>query len=452
MATTPITLGSSSIDVASIVSNLVANKRAATDKALAAQATDNTTQVSAIGNFTSSLTSLQTAIKALTDGSAFTTQKTSVGDSTIIGATADATAQPNVYNIVVGQLASVQKTTSAGFTDATSAAGTGTLTISIGGKSMSLNVASGANSLQNIRDSINKSSDNPGVSASIVTGTDGAHLVLTSTSTGAANAFTVTTSGGDGNLSKLDFDPTTDTPTTKAQDATFTIDGTPATSTTNSVAGAIDGVTLTLSKVGSSSLTIANDPSAVTSALQSLVTSYNSFVSTYQSLTKYDSTTNEVGALIGDATVTSLKSQVTSLIGSQLSSNAPGPTSLSNLGVSFQVDGTLAFDSTKLTAALASDPKGTQALLSGTNGIAPKLDAMITSWTSSSGILTERTANLNQKAKDIAQQQSDYDVTIQDYTTRLTTQYTALDTMMTKLSSTSSFLQQQFDSLTASKS
>ena len=206
---------------------------------------------------------MQNAIKALTDGSAFSTQKTSVGDSTIIGASANTTAQPNDYNIVVSQLATVQKTTSAGFTDATSAAGTGSLTISIGGKSINLNVATGANSLQNIRDSINKSSDNPGVTASIVTGTDGAHLVLTSTATGAANAFTVTTSGGDGNLSKLDFDPATDTATTKAQDAAFTIDGTPATSTTNSVAGAIDGVTLTLSKVGSSSLTIANDPSAV---------------------------------------------------------------------------------------------------------------------------------------------------------------------------------------------
>ena len=109
-------------------------------------------------------------------------------------------------------------------------------------------------------------------------------------------------------------------------------------------------------------------------------------------------------------------------------------------------------DPTKLTAALASDPKATQNLLSGPNGIAPKLDAMVTSWTASDGILTERTANLNQKAKDIAQQQSDYDVTMQDYTTQLTTQYTALDTMMTKLASTSSYLQQQFDSLTASKS
>jgi flagellar hook-associated protein 2 len=452
MATTPVTLGSSSIDVASIVTNLVDNKRAAKDKALADQATANTTQVSAIGNFTSSLTSLQTAIKALTDGSAFTTQKTSVGDSTVLTATAGADAQPNTYNIVVGQLASVQKTTSTGFTDATSPAGTGTLTIAIGDKSMSLDVATGSNSLQNIRDAINKSSDNPGVTASIVTGTDGAHLVLTSVATGAANAFTVKASGGDGNLSKLNFDPATDTATTKAQDATFTIDGTPATSTTNSVTGAIDGVTLGLSKVGPSTLTIANDTSAVSSALQSLVTSYNAFVSTYQTLTKYDATNNQVGALIGDATVTSLKSQVSSLLGSQISGNSSGPTSLSNLGVSFQVDGTLKFDSTKLTAALASNPKETQNLLSGAGGIAPKLDAMITSWTSSSGILTQRTANLNQKAKDIAQQQSDYDVTMQDYTKQLTTQYTALDTMMTKLASTSSFLQQQFDSLTASKS
>jgi flagellar hook-associated protein 2 len=38
------------------------------------------------------------------------------------------------------------------------------------------------------------------------------------------------------------------------------------------------------------------------------------------------------------------------------------------------------------------------------------------------------------------------------YSDRLTKQYTALDTMMTKLSNTSSFLQQQFDALTTSKS
>lgn len=451
MASNPVNLGSSSIDVASIVSNLTANKRAATDKSLAAQVTANTTQISAIGNFTSSLTSLQTAMKALTDGSAFTTQKTSVGDSTILSAVADSDAQPNNYNIVVNQLAASQKTTSTSFADSKTAVGTGTLTITIGGKSMNLDVASGANSLETIRDSINKASDNPGVSAAIVTGSDGAHLVLTSVSTGKDNAFTVTSSGGDGNLSQLDFDPATDTATTAAQDAEFTIDGLAATSATNTTGTAIDGVTLTFAKVGPSSVNITNDTSAVSTAITSLVASYNNFISTYQQLTKYDATNQQVGALIGDATLMSIKSQMSQLIGSQASGVSSGPRSLSDLGVSFQVDGTLKFDSTKLTKVLATNPKETQALLSGTNGIAPKLDKMITAWTSSSGILTQRTANLNTKAKDLTQQQADYNVTIQAYSDRLTKQYTALDAMMTKLAGTSSYLTQQFDALTASK-
>jgi flagellar hook-associated protein 2 len=452
MATNPITLGSSSIDVASIVTNLTNNKRAATDSSLAAQVSANTTQISAIGNFTSSLTSLQNAMKALTDGSAFTTQKTSVGDSTVLSATADADAQPNSYNIVVGKLAASQKTTSTAFATSKALVGTGTLTIAIGTKSMNLNVASGANSLENVRDAINKASDNPGVTASIVTGTDGAHLVLTSTSTGAANAFTVSSSGGDGNLSQLNFDPATDAATVKAQDAEFTIDGLPATSASNTVANAIDGVTLTLSKTGPSSVTIANDPTAVSSAVTSFVAAYNAFVSTYQTLTKYDATNQQVGALIGDATLTSIKSQITSLVGSQSTGSGAGPKSLSDLGVAFQIDGTLKFDSTKLAKALATNPKETQGLLSGSDGIAPKLDKLITSWTSSSGILTQRTANLNKKAKDLTQQQTDFNVTMKAYSDRLTKQYTALDTMMTKLSNTSSFLQQQFDALTTSKS
>ena len=55
------------------------------------------------------------------------------------------------------------------------------------------------------------------------------------------------------------------------------------------------------------------------------------------------------------------------------------------------------------------------------------------------------------EAKDLQQQSDDLDQQMDDYTKQLTTQYTALDTMMTKLAGTSSFLQQQFDSLTASK-
>ncbi|SEM27811.1 flagellar hook-associated protein 2 [Luteibacter sp. UNCMF331Sha3.1] len=455
MATSPVSIGSSSIDVASIVTNLVANKRKAQDEKFADVKQANTTQISAVGNFTSSLTSLQSAIKALTDGTAFKTQKVSVGESKALTATVDATAQPNTYKIRVEALAAAQKTTSTAFASSKLPIGTGNVTISIGDKSMSLDVTADANSLESVRDAINKAKDNPGVTASIVTGTDGAHLVLTSVSTGKDNAFTVKTSGGDGNLARLDFDPATDTAQTPAQDAVFYVDDVRATSASNTATSAIDGVTLSLTTVTPADtptvLTIVNDPSAVNTALNSLVTSYNAFISTYKQLTKYDEQNQQVGALIGDATVNSIKSQIGTLLGSQSTGNAVGARSLSDLGVAFQTDGTLKLDSTKLTKVLANSPKDVQNLLSGDNGLAPKLDKLITGWTAKDGILTQRSANLQQKTKDIQKDMDAFEVKMKDYGDRLTKQYAALDAMMTKLAGTSSYLQQQFDALTASK-
>ena len=447
MATNTITLGSSSIDVAGAVKALSDNKRKATDKTLANLDTANKTKISAVGNFTASLTNLQNAIKALSDGTAFKAHKTTISEPTVLSAVADPDARANNYTIDVTQLATAQKTTSVAFAGGKAAVGTGTLTIAIGGKSMTLDVKPPGNTLESIRDAINKAQGNPGVTASIITGTDGAHLTLTSASTGKQNAFTVSATG-DAGLSQLAFDPARDTATIAAQDAEFTIDGsTKATSPTNSVASAIDGVTLTLTKTGTSTVDIQTDTSAVATSLNSLVTAYNQFISTYQTLTKYDQTNQQVGALIGDATVTSIKAQISTLVGSKSSGTAAGPHSLSDLGVSFQLGGTLKFDATKLTKALAASPAETKDLLSGPQGVAGKLDKLITDWTSSKGILTQRTANLNARTKDIDKKKDAFEVEMQTFIARTTKQFTALDTMMTKLGSTSNYLQQQFDAL-----
>lgn len=447
MATNTITLGSSSIDVAGAVKALSDNKRKATDKTLANLDTANKTKISAVGNFTASLTNLQNAIKALSDGTAFKAHKTTISEPTVLSAVADPDARANNYTIEVTQLATAQKTTSVAFAGGKAAVGTGTLTIAIGGKSMTLDVKPPGNTLESIRDAINKAQGNPGVTASIITGTDGAHLTLTSASTGKQNAFTVSATG-DAGLSQLAFDPASDTATIAAQDAEFTIDGsTKATSPTNSVASAIDGVTLTLTKTGTSTVDIQTDTSAVATSLNSLVTAYNQFISTYQTLTKYDQTNQQVGALIGDATVTSIKAQISTLVGSKSSGTAAGPHSLSDLGVSFQLGGTLKFDATKLTKALAASPAETKDLLSGPQGVAGKLDKLITDWTSSKGILTQRTANLNARTKDIDKKKDAFEVEMQTFIARTTKQFTALDTMMTKLGSTSNYLQQQFDAL-----
>ncbi|WP_415750488.1 flagellar filament capping protein FliD [Burkholderia sp. BCC1993] len=79
------------------------------------------------------------------------------------------------------------------------------MTISVGGQSTSLDINSSNNTLSGIAAAINSASGNPGVTATIVNGTDGSHLVLRSTSTGAASTINVAITGlaNDKGLSSL---------------------------------------------------------------------------------------------------------------------------------------------------------------------------------------------------------------------------------------------------------
>lgn len=88
---------------------------------------------------------------------------------------------------------------------------------------LDLDVAGTGSSLEAVRDAINKSPQNPGVSASIIFRTDGAHLSLTSCDTGTANAFSPEVTAGDGGLDGLAFNRATGRPVPPAADAEFTI-------------------------------------------------------------------------------------------------------------------------------------------------------------------------------------------------------------------------------------
>ena len=120
----------------------------------------------------------------------------------------------------------------------------------MGSTSASISIDSTNNTLAGIAAAINAAPNNPGVSASILTTTAGARLVLTGNATGAANAITVTQSGGDGGLAALVYDPANNvtnlTQTQAALDANFSVNGFAATSPSNQVTSVISGVTLNL--------------------------------------------------------------------------------------------------------------------------------------------------------------------------------------------------------------
>ncbi|MBT2145249.1 MULTISPECIES: flagellar filament capping protein FliD [unclassified Rhodanobacter] len=438
----------SGLDVATLVSQLVAARKAPQQNQITSQAASANTQLSALGQINAALSALQSAMASISDGSAFSAHNVTSSDTDVLNATATGNAVAGNYKIEVTQLASALKASSGAFTDSSTQVGTGTLTITVGGQAMNLSIDGSNGSLASIRDAINKASDNPGVSATIVNGTDGAHLVLSGTRTGAANGFKVSSSGGDGGLAALNYDPAASSGNglsviNAASDALYTIDGLAANSAGNSVSTAIDGLTLNLSTLGISTVSVADDPSKATSALTNLVSTYNSFVGIYQNLTKYDATSKTAGAMIGDATLNGINSTLSRIIGG----SANGAT-LSSIGISLQVDGTLKLDNDKLSAALGDGGKQVGDLFGGDNGFSAQLGAQLTQWVGDGGVLAGRTDSISQELKDLGDQQTALNARMDSLTARYQAQFTALDTLMSKLNSTSTYLQQQFDALT----
>lgn len=437
----------SGLDVATLVDKLVAARKAPQQNQITNQAALANTQLSSLGQIGAALSALQSAMASITDGSAFNARTVTSGDTDVLGASASGNPVGGSYKVEVTQLATSLKATSGAYADSSAKLGTGTLTFTVDGQSMNLQLDDSNNSLAQVRDAINKASDNPGVSATIVTGTDGAHLVLSGTRTGAANGFVVSSSGGDGNLAALNYDAAAAsgnalTFITAAQDAQYSIDGLAGHSAGNSISSAIDGLTLNLVKVGESTLTVANDPSKGSGALSNLVNTYNSFVGIYQNLTKYDATSGTAGAMIGDATINGINSTLSRLIG-----GSANGTSLAALGISLQVDGTLKLDNDKLTQAMSDGGKLAGQLFGGDTGLAAQINSQLDQWVGSSGTLAGRTDSISQQLKSLKDQQATLDGRMADLTARYQAQFTALDTLMSKLNSTSSYLQQQFDAL-----
>ena len=176
----------SGLDIAAIVSSLTNAFGAGPQNEITKQETALDSQVSAFGTFTSALDTLQGTLSALENPTQLAGFDATVGDPTVASATASTGAVAGQYTLSVQNLATAATLTSSPVSASTSTIGTGTLTISVGGTSDSINIDSSNNTLAGIAAAINESTSNPGISASIITSSDGARLVLSGTSTGAA--------------------------------------------------------------------------------------------------------------------------------------------------------------------------------------------------------------------------------------------------------------------------
>jgi len=230
-------------------------------------------------------------------------------------------------------------------------------------------IDSSNNTLQGIMAAINKG--NFGVTASIVSdGSTGSNatpnrLILTSTATGEASTMKITLSGSGGDpadaalVSLLSYDPGgTQNMSQKAAaaDTKATVNGINVTSSSTSISGAISGVTISALKVGSSSLTVAKDSNSLTNAVNGFVKAFNDLSNQMSQLSAYNADTKTGGPLLGDSTIRNLQASIRrQLSGSITGLEGSSLTNLSQIGISFQKDGTLTLDSSKLSKAISNN-------------------------------------------------------------------------------------------------
>jgi flagellar hook-associated protein 2 len=382
----------SGLDLSSIVTGLVDAERAPTENRLALKEQTITARLSAFGALKSSLSLFQGSMSSLLSSSTYNVKSASSSDSSVFSTSVTSNADNGNYAVEVSALAkshSIASNAATAFADVNDTIGTGTLSIKFGTtttgpysftqdaskatQTIEVSAANNNTTLSGMKDYINNGDF--GISAAIVNDGSGYRLTLTSDNTGASNSMEISVTGdADGNntdnvgLSQLAFNATAQssmTQTVQAQDAALTINGLDITRDTNTVTGAIDGVTLNLLKADIGNivnLSISENIDDLSTGIQEFVEGFNGLTDTLSALTSYDPETSSAGLLIGDATVRGIGYQLRSIISNSVSELSGNIRSLADIGIKTTQDGTLDLDMSKLNSALASYPDEVAAL------------------------------------------------------------------------------------------
>ncbi|MFO1406043.1 MAG: flagellar filament capping protein FliD [Steroidobacteraceae bacterium] len=449
----------SGLDISSLVQNLVNAEGSAKSTQLNKREAAFQAKLSAYGSFRAAVDKLRSALGPMQSEDGFAARTAASGSPDVFTATATSTAAAGSFDVEVERLATAQKLRSAPVATPATAIGTGTLVVTVGGRSLTLTIDSTNGTLAGIRDAINGAAGNPGVTATIVGGAGGAQLVLTSKSTGVAGAITVTQSGGDGGLSALAYTAGASTngltEVTAATDARMLVDGVAVTSASNTFAGVIDGVTLVAKSTSApgetASLVIAADADAVKSRIGAFVSAYNALVQSMRSLTSYDAKTGTAGALLGDSTYRDFSESVRRLLSEPMRLADGRSTTLAELGITRSLDGTLGISDTRLTAALSTGFDDVSRMLADADrGLGTRLDALLERYVATGGAIDVRTRGLQASIDGIGEQRTALQERLAAYETRLRAQFNALDSLVSRLRSTGDFLTQQLSAISAS--
>lgn len=476
----------SGLDINSIVSQLVALETKPLEQ-LQSKASSLQTQLSSFGQLKSQMANLQDQVAKLANTSNWGTLTLTSSNTTAVSGALTTGASDTRFSVEVSQLARAQSAASAAVATGTKL-GSGTLTIALGQwaavdadndsqtddvmqftpqtgtTAVAVQVAA-TDDLSAIAKKINAAE--AGVTATVINDANGQRLAIRSVETGEDAGFRIQASnlGSGSALSKLAYDPAGVTAddagnpsfgsgytamglTESAQNTLATINGVAVASTDNRFDGVVEGVKLTVSQVttGPVNVSVTQDKASIRTYVKNFVESYNALSNALKEMTKYDPATKTAGSLQGDGTAVSLQAALRRMV----SGLGPAESSFkrfSDIGVEFQLDGTLKVNDAKLNTAL-DQQTDLQAFFTtpgadGANGMAVRLKNFTQGLLNAGGALTTKNQNLQTAIARNTKEQDRITERAERVETRLLAQYSRLDSQLASLTALNDYVAQQ---------
>lgn len=412
------------LDVASIVAQLTTAASQTSTQWQAQQTTING-QITALNTLESDVTTLSNDATALHDPlGAITSRLVSSSNSSIVTGTALPNTAVGSHIVTVNSLATTSayySSVPAASSSATIAQGSFDITVGSGttAKTATITIDSTNDTLDKLASYINTYAQNPGVTASVVTDASGARLALVSQQSGAPGNITIPA-----DTSVITFG----TPTA-GTNASLSVDGVPISSASNTVTGAVNGLTLNLvgAAVGAEvGVGVAPDTSAAANAINSFVVDYNAIINDVSSQYAYNATTQTSGPLSGDSVVAMMQSSLLA-DANYVAGGTSTVQTLQDIGITMNNDGTLSVDSSALATALNSNYSDVENFFQGngtTTGFATTVSNQLTAMTDpSEGAFTVDLQGMNNSVTDLQTQINNFKTYLTNEQAAWTTYY-----------------------------
>lgn len=481
----------SGLDIEALVNSLIAAQGKPKAEKLDDRELTTQAKITAYGNVKSALATFKDQVAILKDttklqgraASVINDPATANPEASFFTATASSYSAVSSYKVEVESLAEAHKLASPYFQTEGTVIGTGTIRLKVKPdpgqpdvtQSFDIVIGDSSKTLAGIRDAINDRSDTTGVTATIVEADAGKRLVLTTNEPGTDNRLNVEiVSDGDGDdsdnsglsqLTYIDGGSQNLTEITAASDARIRLDGTAAgngeliTSSTNTIVGKIEGLTLELKKADPGflhTLNVNKDTSGSRQKIEDFVNAYNDVMDILNDVTKVNEDTTVArgqalggGDLLGDSTIRIIERTLQTGI-SQLVRNPGGIESLSQMGIlSDKETGKLTINSEKLDSSLTSHFDSVGKLFGadfyddGVDGVGTYLYKQLDSYLSFDGLVTLETTSLNDEIGRIQRERIELNETLADLEVELTLKFSTLDALLGKFQLESSRLVQQ---------